>query len=260
MKTLEFTTQLAKETGQLLLSHYQSLGIQAELKSDQTVVTEADLAADELLRTRIREAFPKDGLLSEEAGTVFPKGKSAVWIIDPLDGTTNFSLGLHYWGVSIARLVAGVPELGVLYFPLLDELIWAEKGRGAFLNGTCLGVNPPDPDQPTSFFSCCSRANRYYQVDIRYKTRILGSAAYGLATVARGSAILAFEVTPKVWDFSASWIITKEAGGLITPLEGKNPFPLVEGYDYASKSYPLLTAATQELLEEGKSKIRKREI
>ena len=112
--------------------------------------------------------------------------------------------------------------------------------------------------QPTSFFSCCSRANQYFDVDIKYKTRILGSAAYGLATVARGSAILAFEVTPKVWDFSASWLITQEAGGLIASLEGESPYPLIPGIDYESKSYALLTAATPELLDEGRSKIRKR--
>jgi myo-inositol-1(or 4)-monophosphatase len=257
-KPLNFATQLAQEAGKLLLDFYQPTGTHATLKADRTIVTQADLAADELLRSRIAQAFPEDGILSEEAGTIYPKDKSAVWIIDPLDGTTNFSLGLHYWGISLARLVNGFPNLGVLYFPLLDELFLASKGAGAFLNGSRLEVKPPDPDQPTSFFSCCSRAFRYYEVDIRYKTRILGSAAYGLVTVARGSAILAFEVTPKVWDFSASWVITQEAGGLIAPLNGENPYPLKSGLDYGAKSYPLLTAATPELLAEGRAKIRKR--
>lgn len=257
-ETIRFTTQLAQEAGQLLLSYYQPTGIRATLKADHTVVTQADLAADELLRSRIAQAYPDDGILSEEAGTVYPGNKSAVWIIDPLDGTTNFSLGLHYWGISIARLVDGVPDFGVLYFPLLDELFTASKGAGAFLNGSRLKVKAPDPGQPTSFFSCCSRAYRYYDVDIRYKTRILGSAAYGLASVARGSAVLAFEVTPKVWDFSASWLITEEAGGLIALLNGENPYPLVPGVDYGNLSYPLLTAATPGLLAEGRSKIRKR--
>jgi len=258
MHTIEFTTQLAKETGDLLLTYYRPDGIRSQFKSDRTVVTEADLAADRLLQNRISTAYPQDGILSEEAGTTYPADHSAIWIIDPLDGTTNFSLGLHYWGVSIARFVNGYPDLGVLYFPLLDELFSATRGGGAYLNGNQLKVKPPSPDQPTSFFSCCSRAYRFYEVDIRYKTRILGSAAYGLVTVARGSAILAFEVTPKVWDFSASWLITEEAGGLISPLNGENPFPLVPGGDYENKSYPLLTAATPELLTEGKEKIRKR--
>jgi myo-inositol-1(or 4)-monophosphatase len=258
MNKLEFTTQLVKETGDLLLGYYQRFGIQSQFKSDRTVVTEADLAADQLLRDRISAAYPEDGILSEEAGTIYPTDKSQVWIIDPLDGTTNFSLGLHHWGISIAHLVDGSPDFGVLYFPLLDELFSASKGGGAYLNGRQLKVKPTSPSQPISFFSCCSRAYRYYDMDIQYKTRILGSAAYGLTTVARGNAILAFEVTPKVWDFSASWLITEEAGGLMANLDGHNPFPLTPGIDYESKSYPLLAAATPELLKEGKTKIRKR--
>ncbi len=260
MNTLEFTSQLAQETGDMLISFYRPSGIQAQLKTDRTVVTEADLSADRHLRNRISQAYPKDAILSEEAETTYPSNKSVVWIIDPLDGTTNFSLGFHYWGVSIARLVNGYPELGVLYFPLLNELFTAVKGEGAYLNGDKLKVNPPNPRQPTSFFSCCSRANRFYDIELKYKTRILGSAAYGLATVARGSALLAFEVTPKIWDFSASWLITEEAGGLIAPLDGNQPYPLIPGIDYEEKSFPLLSAATPILLTEGRTKIRKREV
>lgn len=240
------------------MSFYRHSGIQSQFKSDHTVVTEADLAADRHIRNRISETFPDDGILSEEASTTFPGKKPAVWIIDPLDGTTNFSLGLHYWGVSIARLVNGYPDLGVLYFPLLDELISASKGGGSFLNGVPLKVKPPNVSKTTSFFSCCSRTIRLYDVDLKYKTRVLGSAAYGLATVARGSAILAFEATPKIWDFSASWLITKEAGGLITSLKGEEPYPLVPGTNYETLSYPLLSAANPELLTMGLAKIRKR--
>ena len=258
MNTLTFATQLAQETGDILLSYYQRSGIHTRLKTDRTVVTEADLAADQHLRKRITNAYPDDAILSEEAGTTYPLNKSIVWIIDPLDGTTNFSLGFHYWGVSLARLLNGYPDLGVLYFPLIDELFTAVHGGGAYLNGVRLKAKPPNPNQPTSFFSCCSRANKYYNIDIKYKTRILGSAAYGLATVARGSAILAFEVTPKIWDFSASWLIIQEAGGLIAPLDGDDPYPLIPGIDYEGKSFPILSAATPELLFEGRSKIRKR--
>jgi myo-inositol-1(or 4)-monophosphatase len=255
MDTLTFATQLAKKTGDLLLSYYKTSGIHAELKSDRTVVTEADFAADQLLRESIQLVYPNDGILSEEAGTIFPAHKPAVWIVDPLDGTTNFTLGLHYWGISIARLIDGQPDLGVLYFPLLDELFTATKGEGAFLNDSQLHGKPPTRDQPWSFFSCCSRTFRQYDVKIRYKTRILGSAAYGLATVARGSAALAFEVTPKVWDFSASWLITQEAGGVIAPISGESPFPLIPGMDYDQISYPVLAAATPELWDQGQKKI-----
>jgi myo-inositol-1(or 4)-monophosphatase len=244
MNILEFTTKLARNAGDLLLQYYHPAGIQSELKADHTVVTDADLAADEFLRAQITQAFPEDGILSEEAETTYPIDISRVWVIDPLDGTTNFSLGLHYWGVSIARLKNGIPEVGVLYFPMINELFTAEQGHGAYLNGSQLQVVLPDPLEKRSFFSCCSRTHRSYKIEIPYKTRILGSAAYGLVAVARGSAAFALEITPKVWDFSASWLIMQEAGGFIAPLDGPTPFPLIPDTEYGNRSFALLTATT----------------
>jgi myo-inositol-1(or 4)-monophosphatase len=255
---LDYASQLAQDTGYLLLDFYKTNGIPANLKPDHTVVTEADLAADCFIYDSIQANFPEDGILSEEASTIYPEGKSHVWIIDPLDGTTNFSLGLHYWGVSIARLREGNPEIAALYFPLLGELFTASKGGGATLNGNRLHVKSPVSSHPETFFSCCSRTHRQYKVDIRYKTRILGSAAYGLSTVARGSAILAFEATPKVWDFSGSWLITQEAGGVIAPLHGGSPYPLAPGKDYGQLKYPMLAATTQANWDQGQRKIQKR--
>ncbi len=255
METLKYTTELAKKCGNLLLKHYNPVGIRGKLKTDRTVVTEADLAADTLLRTALKQDFPQDGILSEEENTIFPTDKEYVWIIDPLDGTTNFSLGLHYWGISIARVKNGYPDLGVLYFPMLDELFSASKGGGAYFNGSQLKVNPAMESLPATFFSHCSRTHHNYDVNIRYKPRILGSAAYGLVTVARGSAILAMEVTPKVWDLSASWLITSEAGGTIAALNGNTPFPLQPGTDYEKISFPLLAAPTQEIWETSRQAI-----
>ncbi len=254
-KVLNFASQLAQKTGELLLEFYQPDGIKTFIKDDRTAVTEADLAADKFIRESIHAQFPDDGLLTEEADTTYPQGKDAVWIVDPLDGTTNFSLGLHYWGVAIARLIHGVPETAALYFPLLGELFTAQRGEGAYLNGERLHAKAPDVNQPFTFFACCSRSHRQYDIKIRYKTRILGSAAYGLTTVARGSAVLSFEVTPKVWDFAASWLVTREAGGVIEVLDGQPIFPLSPGIDYSGKSFPILAAATPELWAEGQNKI-----
>ncbi len=254
-EALTFASQLAQKAGELLMGYYKPGGIHTALKDDRTAVTEADLAADALISSSIRKHFPDDGLLTEEAETTYPTGKSKVWVVDPLDGTTNFSLGLHYWGVSIARVTNGEPETGALYFPLLGELFTAQRGQGAFLNGDRLQVNAPDDKQPFTFFACCSRSHRRYDIKIRYKTRILGSAAYGLTTVARGSAVLALEVTPKVWDFAASWLVTREAGGVIRALDGEAVFPLVPGMDCAGKSFPILASATPELWSEGQGKI-----
>ena len=253
--TLDFTIKLAKEAGKLALSYYRTGGIQGNLKSDHSVVTEGDLETDKFLRSSIKEAFPGDGIISEEENTLFVGDTVYTWVIDPIDGTTNFSLGMHHWGVSIARLREGSPDLAVLYFPLLDELFSTVRGGGAFLNGICLSINPDSHLRTETFFSCCSRTQREYQVDIPYKTRIFGCAAYGLVSVARRSAALAFEMTPKIWDFSGSWLITQEAGGVIAPLDRTSVFPLKPGIDYGTQSYPMLAAPTQENWETGKANI-----
>ncbi len=252
---LEFSTDLAQRTGKLLLDRFQIQGMQVTLKADQSVVTEADRAADQLIRSALQANFPQDGILSEEDQTTFPADKNTVWVIDPLDGTTNYALGLHYWGVSIARLKQGKPQLAVLYFPLINELYTAMEGKGASLNENRLEILPSQAQTTTTFFSCCSRTHQSYQVKIKYKPRILGAAAFGLTSVARGSSILAFESTPKVWDLSGAWLVLQEAGGKIGPLTGPAPFPLIPGQDYANFSYPTLAAPTLETWNWGVKRI-----
>jgi len=159
-ETLEFAVKLARQAGELLLGHFTLSGTHAHLKEDRSVVTEADIAADRLIANAIHSTYPEDGLLSEELYNVSPLEKKAVWVIDPLDGTTNFSLGLPIWGISIARLVDGFPALGVLYFPTLGELYTAQSGLGASLNGTPIHA-AGSPSNPTAtFFACCSRTHR----------------------------------------------------------------------------------------------------
>ena len=247
MDMLTFTTDLARQTGELLLEYFSPYGIKASFKSDRTVVTAADLAADQLITTAIQKNFPNDTLLSEELHPEIGDETTAVWVIDPLDGTTNFSLGLHYWGTSIARLVDGWPEAAALYFPLLGEMYTAQKRKGATFNGKPLRIKPQDKSQPTSFFSCCSRSLHNYDIEVRYKTRILGSASYSMCALARGSAILGFESTPKIWDIAGGWLVVQEAGGVIETLDGSKPFPIVAGQDYGKCDYPTLISATAEL-------------
>jgi myo-inositol-1(or 4)-monophosphatase len=244
---LEFAIRLAQQVGMLLLGHFQSTDLHAELKGDHSLVTQADLEADRLIKTAIQEHYPDESLLSEERQPGETHTELSVdrpvWVIDPLDGTTNFSLGLHYWGVLLARLIDGWPEQAVLYFPAIDELYYAERGRGAYLNHTPLQVKPPQANRPLSFFACCSRTQRHYQVSVPYKARILGSAAYTLCTVARSTAILGFEATAKLWDLAGPWLVVCEAGGVIETLDGSQPFPLDAAGNYAERSFPILAAA-----------------
>jgi myo-inositol-1(or 4)-monophosphatase len=254
----EFAAKLARKTGQLLLSFFSLSGSLASRKMDHSLVTQADLEADRMVRTAILGAYPQDGVLSEELQTIYPADKQAVWIVDPLDGTTNFSLGLPIWGVSIARLVDGWPEVAALYFPALDELYMAHKGQGAYLNGNQLLIQTPNKNNTATFFACCSRTHRYYDVQVPYKPRILGSAAFNLCCAARGIAVLSFEAVPKLWDLAAAWLVVQEAGAVIQTLDGSQPFPPVAGMDYTGRSFPTLAAPTSEYLIKGLAQIKPR--
>lgn len=258
-KSLHFATQLARSSGERLIKYFRDQKNPTNIKADQSVVTEADLAVDHLISQSIANNYPQDTILSEELHTQLDEnGESATWVVDPLDGTTNFSLGLPFWGVSIARVVNDIPEIAVLYFPLLDELYTARRGDGARMNGQPIQVKPPTPDHPAAFFSCCGRTHRQYDVTVPYKPRILGSAAYGFSAVARGIAVLGFEATPKIWDIAGTWLLVPEAGGVISAHHGDAPFPLQPGLDYSVKSFPTLAAATAELLLKAKGQIQKK--
>jgi myo-inositol-1(or 4)-monophosphatase len=255
---IEFAVNLALQTGNLLRRFYNPAGFQASSKPDRTVVTEADLAADKLITNAIHEHYPADEIISEESSHHLANIQSPIWIIDPLDGTTNFSLGLAIWGVSIARLLDGYPQLGVLYFPMINELYTATRGSGALLNNISIAIRAPDPTQPMSFFACCSRSFRYYNISIPYKPRILGSCAYTFCMVARGSALLGFDAAPKIWDLAAAWLLVEQAGGKITALEGSSPFPISAQDDYGVTNYPTLAAATPDVFTLGQNKIQRK--
>lgn len=255
----DFAVQLACQAGELLLAHFeQSRRLHTSLKADHSLVTEADLAADRLISRAIQERFPEDVLLSEELAPSYnPHGNSpAVWIVDPLDGTTNFSLGLPLWGILITRLQEGYPFQTVHHFPKLHETYTAQRGRGAFLNGEPIRVEPPDPQHTTPFFTCCSRTYRRYQVSVPYKPRILGSSAYNFCCVARGIALLGFEAAPKIWDIAGGWLLVQEAGGFVETYDGSQPFPLRTEVPYASQNFPTLAGATAELLAQAHNQIK----
>lgn len=256
---LEFATHLARQAGASLRDVFRLSGTAASMKADRSFVTQADVATDQLITSAIKQHYPGETIISEELHNSLTAITPAMWIVDPLDGTTNFSLGLHVWGVLITRLQAGQPEISVQYFPMLDEMYTAQRGQGAWLNGEPIHTRPPDPSQPYGFFACCSRTHRRYDIAIRYKPRILGAAAYSFCMLARGTALISLEVTPKIWDIAAAWLLVQEAGGVIHPFDGSAPFPLSPGIDVSRQSFPTLAAATPELLESARNQISPKE-
>jgi myo-inositol-1(or 4)-monophosphatase len=255
---LDFAAQLARRTGHLLMDYFHRGALSTQWKSDKSIVTEADLAADRFIADTLGRQYPDDLLLSEELQTTGPRDATdkSLWIVDPIDGTTNFSLGLHYWGVLLARLVNGRTREAVLYYPALDELFTVQQGSGAFLNGDPIHVNPPDRKRSSTFFSCCSRTFRQYQVSVPYKARILGCASYSFCALARGMATLSFEVTPKIWDIAGAWLLVQEAGGTMETYDGSKPFPVVSGKDYSRQIFTTLGAATPELAVKARQQIQ----
>lgn len=250
---------LAREVGAILLEWRGSAEV--DTKSDGTLVTQADIEADRYIYSRIRTDFHEDAVLSEELNPVCSgrRTSAAVWVIDPLDGTTNYSRGLPLWGVSIARLLRGQLDLGVIYFPVLGELYHATRGGGAFVNGERILVSDRDVMEANHLFSCCSRTLQYYELRTKCKTRVMGSATYGLCAIARGNALAGMESVPKIWDLAASWLIVQEAGGFVHTLDGSQPFPLTFGMDYAGMSFPVLAAASEELWKMARASIRSRQ-
>jgi myo-inositol-1(or 4)-monophosphatase len=248
---LAFMVSLAEEVGGLLTSFFGRGSLYTEIKGDRSIVTEADLAADRLIGERIAQGFPGETIISEELHADHSQDDgdlSAVWVIDPLDGTTNFRLGLPIWGVSLARCLKGRPAQAVVYFPLLGELYTAQAGGGARLNGALIRTLPPNPALPASFFTCCSRTHRRYTVTVPYKTRILGSTAYSLCCVARGAALVGFDATPKLWDLAGGWLALAEAGGSIEPFDQAPVFPIEPRQNHTRRNHPIVFAATPELV------------
>lgn len=245
---LDFAAELAAECGALAVETFGQHT--AQRKSDGTLVTKTDEAIDRLISTRIGDAFPQHAILSEEQTTTYDPAIEFTWVVDPLDGTTNFTNGLPIWGVSIALLQHGQPIVGVLDFPLLGEQYQAMLGGGATRGIERLATSSlaaPDDEQ---FLMKCTRTDRLYRLATPLKSRIMGSAAYHICKVADGTALAGIEASPKVWDLAAAWLIVKEAGGAILTASGEAIFPLAaEGRDYRTHAYITFTAANAAIMQ-----------
>jgi myo-inositol-1(or 4)-monophosphatase len=201
-------------------------------KAHLDFVTEVDRLAEAEIIKELRRAFPTHGFLGEESGQVGPTKPQ--WVIDPLDGTSNFLRGFPHFSVSIALVEKGEPVLGVVFDPLRDELFTAEKGRGALLNDRRLRVAPRRgiegaliatgfPFRQRKLFD-----DHLGMVKALLKTgedlRRTGSAALDLAYVACGRFDAYFEMGLQPWDIAAGTLLVREAGGQVTDMRGGDAF------------------------------------
>lgn len=220
---------LAQEAGSLLLSHAQTTH-KMEFKSKYDPVTDLDRQSEKIITDGLKKAFPEHGILAEE-GTQVRSGSRYCWIIDPLDGTTNFAHGLPYFSVSIALAMDGKPIVGVVYAPKLQQEFYAYQGGGGFLNDTQIKVSR-ESDLTRSFLATGEpyniRENLDYHVNLFKKcvdkslgVRRFGSASLDLCYVAGGKYEGYWEAELKPWDAAAGILILQEAYGQVSDYCGQ---------------------------------------
>ncbi|WP_029617834.1 inositol monophosphatase family protein [Pseudorhizobium marinum] len=189
-----------------------------ESKGTQDFVTVADKRAEGAIRTALLDAFSEDAFMGEEGGGV--AGEGGTWVVDPIDGTTNYIRGFRHWGVSIAFVAAGEILVGVIYDAAQDKVFHAIRGEGAFKDGTAIRASTTsDPghaiailghSRRTDFEDYLAVSRRLYDRGIDY--RRMGAAAIGLVRVAEGISDLYYERQLSAWDMLAGILIAREAG------------------------------------------------
>ncbi|MFW9994541.1 MAG: inositol monophosphatase family protein [Candidatus Odinarchaeota archaeon] len=239
---LTVSRDAALTAGNLLMDYYGKTT--GTLKADKSMVTEADLEADKLIRETLSSNFPGHSILSEESG-MEARDDEYLWVIDPLDGTANFSASVPFFAVSIALVHRGIPLAGVVHAPFQGELFHAVKGEGSFLNGKKLGIKN-DLDLETSFLSFCNGADqevreRMIRIYSRLKplnntVRHLGAPALELCYVAAGRFSAFIMPGAHSWDVAAGTLIVEEAGGIVSDFQ-RGAFTLTSADIMAAQHY-----------------------
>jgi len=229
MTNLQLAKLAAQKAGKFLLKEFKQSHLSWSLKRRHEIVTGADAGSEKIILSLFKKYTPHFAVLSEEAG--FNKIKSDyLWVVDPLDGTTNFKVHNPLFAVSIALYYKGQPQLGVIYAPYLNELFIAEKGKGAFMNGHKLKVSTTK-DLNKSFLTYChgqedSHMRRAMNIYRYFKMRSidmrrLGSAVIELAWVAAGRTDSIMIPGCRPWDGGAGVLLVTEAGGKVTDFKNK---------------------------------------
>ncbi|HYW77898.1 MAG TPA: inositol monophosphatase family protein [Gammaproteobacteria bacterium] len=236
---INIAVQAARQAGAIILRSMDRLDtLQVQTKRRNDFVTEIDLKAEQAIIETIRKAHPDHAILAEESGT--HSGDSDVeWIIDPLDGTTNFVHGFPAFGVSIGIAEKGRLTHGVIYDPLREELYTGVRGRGALLNDRRIRVSSRPslknaligtgfPFRETDDFD--AYMGMFRAVTLRTAgVRRAGAASLDLAWTAAGRLDGFFELNLQPWDIAAGTLIIEEAGGLASEISGRNGWPIAGG-------------------------------
>lgn len=232
---LNFAKELAKEAGEIMSRYFRAHDIGTTIKSDNTPLTVADTAINDLVIEKVKAKYPDHGVIGEEAS--FNEDASMFWVVDPVDGTIPFSLGLPFSSFSLGLVDKkdGQPLVGVIYDPFLHNLYSAVVGRGSYLNDTKIHTSKQETLQ-NSYVSICGSfkedaktglyigSGDYIEAlsDKGAKYFSLLSQAYSAARVASGEFVGSLFSYGSPWDSAAAAVIVTEAGGVVTDLDGKS--------------------------------------
>ncbi len=243
-RALEFTRELVAETAEIAREKFGVVA--AQTKPDGSLVTEADRTVEEIIRRAIADHYPDHAVFGEEAGASGPPDSPFLWLIDPIDGTNNFVRGLPIWGVSLGLFREGAPLLGVLCIPCLEQTFWAGRGLGAFCNDRPISVATGDAITRNDLLivSAVDIPCWDYRGHAPVKYRIVGSAAYGMALVAAGTAIGMVNNHWRLWDAGATLAILREAGAVTTDVNGASLYNIA-GRDMTAQCPCMITASPE---------------
>ncbi len=225
---LDFAVETAQKAGNILLDYYQTnIRINYKGGDKRNLVTEVDTLAEKYIVDEIKKKFPDHCFLAEEGGDCGIQPSNFRWVIDPIDGTTNYAHGYQFYAVSIALLNKNEPLVGVVYAPMLKELFYAGKGLGAFLNGKSIKVSATAEIETSLLATGFNQNERGQNIPIfqhilpkAQGIRRAGSAALDMVYTAAGRLDGFWEYAIYPWDIAAGVIIAREAGAMVTDLEG----------------------------------------
>ena len=228
---LQFAKELAKKGGAVLKENFGKLDqSQIELKGPHDVVTEIDKKVEQMYADEIKKSFPDHGIIGEEGISENPDNEF-VWVLDPLDGTKNYSIENPFFGTSICLLQNKEPIVAVIYEPITDNLYYATKGGGAFKNDFLIRVSKEDELKNAMLLYCHAadpkaiREAEHYVVELKIAARDasrLRSAGPEMALVAKGACEAYLMNKLPLWDLAAGALLVREAGGKATDFTGKD--------------------------------------
>lgn len=250
---LEKSVAVVRESGEIIRDHWDKPR-NVRHKGATDLVTETDVAVEQFLKEKLAGLLPRASFLAEESSVPGSTPGDLCWIIDPVDGTTNFVHRIHMVGTSVALWQDGRVVLGIVNAPVLGECFYAIRGHGAFCNGKAIKVS--DVGQLSSALACTGFP---YNVDVTLEKvigrlgvvlpatqglRRLGAASLDLAFVAAGRLDVFYEGGLKPWDVAAGWLLVEEAGGVVSSGLGS---PYSFGGDLVA-SNPMLHQAISALM------------